>query len=69
MYGVKEAVMYTSLVLPVNLLGKGDRLVKLCLVECKEKIKNLHSWDDGRVYAHPAFIQLKSTGEEDYQPN
>lgn len=67
MYGVKEAVIYnTSLVLPVNLLEKGDRLVKLCLVECEEEIKNLHSWDDGRVYALLAFIQLKSTGEEDY---
>jgi hypothetical protein len=49
MYEVKEAVIYTSQGLPVNLLEKGDRLVKLCLVECEEKIKNLHSWDDGRV--------------------
>jgi hypothetical protein len=39
MYGVKEAVIYTSLALPVNLLEKGDRLVKLFLVECEDKDK------------------------------
>jgi len=59
MYGVKEAVIYTSLAYLLNLLEKGDRLVKLCLVECEEKIKNLHSWDDGRVYAHLAFIPIE----------
>lgn len=32
-------------------IEKGDRLVKLCLVECEEEIKNLQSWDDG-IYAH-----------------
>jgi len=70
MYGAKEAVIYTSLALRVNLLEKGDRAVELFLVECEEEIKNnLHSWDDGRVYAPLAFIQVKSTGEEDYKTN
>jgi hypothetical protein len=71
MYGAKEAVIHTSLALRVNLLEKGDRAVELFLVECEEEIKkNLHSWDDGRVYAQSiAFIQLKSTGEENYKAN
>jgi hypothetical protein len=66
----KEVAISASQALSVNLPQKGDRPVELFLVECEEEIKkSLHSWDDGRVYAHLAFIQLKSIGEEDYQPN
>lgn len=65
--GGKETVIYTSQALAVNLPEKGDRSVELFLVECEKEIKkNLHSWDDGKVYAHLAFIQMKSTDEEDY---
>ncbi|MGI8501540.1 MAG: hypothetical protein ACR2LR_10435 [Hassallia sp.] len=60
MYGVKETVIYTSQALTVNLPEKGDRAFELFLVEYEEEIKkNLHLWDDGRVYAPLAFIPIE----------